>query len=72
MQPDDLDFVATMLADIEVMRYYERTFTRADAQGWLDRQRQRYTEDGHGLWRVSAWPPDRWCRSTATSTSCTE
>jgi RimJ/RimL family protein N-acetyltransferase len=32
MQPGDLDFVAAMLADKEVTRYYERTFTRADAQ----------------------------------------
>jgi RimJ/RimL family protein N-acetyltransferase len=52
MEPADLDFVASMLADKEVMRYYERTFSRADAQAWLDRQRQRYADDGHGLWLV--------------------
>jgi RimJ/RimL family protein N-acetyltransferase len=52
MEPGDLDFVAAMLADKEVMRYYERTFSRADAQAWLDRQRRRYADDGHGLWLV--------------------
>jgi RimJ/RimL family protein N-acetyltransferase len=52
MMPADLDFVAAMLADRDVTRYYERTFTRADAQGWLDRQRKRYADDGHGLWLV--------------------
>jgi [ribosomal protein S5]-alanine N-acetyltransferase len=52
MVPDDLDFIATMLANAEVTRYYERTFTRADAEAWLERQRGRYTADGHGLWLV--------------------
>ncbi len=53
MAADDLDFVATMLAHPEVNRYYERTFTRADAQAWLERQRARYGRDGHGLWLVT-------------------
>jgi RimJ/RimL family protein N-acetyltransferase len=52
MQPDDLDFVAAMLGDPEVMRYYPRVYSRADAQAWLDRQRKRYIDDGHGLWLV--------------------
>lgn len=46
----DLEFVATMMADPEVTRYYERRFSRADAQVWLDRQLERYRVDGHGLW----------------------
>jgi RimJ/RimL family protein N-acetyltransferase len=52
MVPEDLDFVATMLADPDVSRYYERRFDRADAQVWLDRQLARYLRDGHGLWLV--------------------
>ena len=52
MVSDDLDFVATMLADAEVARYYERTFTRKDAAEWLARQRDRYAREGHGLWLV--------------------
>jgi [ribosomal protein S5]-alanine N-acetyltransferase len=46
----DLDFVAGMLADPEVARYYEKTFTRDDAEDWLRRQQARYARDGHGLW----------------------
>ena len=49
----DLDFVATMLAHPEVSRYYERQFTRADAEAWLQRQLTRYATDGHGLWLVT-------------------
>lgn len=46
----DLDFVATMLADPEVMRFYPRVYGRREAAEWLRRQRDRYTDDGHGLW----------------------
>jgi [ribosomal protein S5]-alanine N-acetyltransferase len=52
MVPGDLDFVATMLADPEVTYYYERRFTRGEANAWLDRQLNRYAHDGHGLWLV--------------------
>ena len=52
MVPDDLAFVADMLGHPEVARYYERLFTHADAQGWLERQILRYARDGHGLWLV--------------------
>jgi RimJ/RimL family protein N-acetyltransferase len=52
MAPADLDFVATMLADPEVTLHYERRFSRADAEAWLQRQLDRYARDGHGLWLV--------------------
>jgi len=50
---DDLDFVAEMLADAEVMRFYPKRYTREEAEGWLNRQLERYRTDGHGLWLVS-------------------
>jgi ribosomal-protein-alanine N-acetyltransferase len=50
--PTDLDFVARMMADPDVAHYYERRFSRADSQIWLDRQLERYRQDGHGLWLV--------------------
>lgn len=49
---NDLDFVAAMLADLDVMRYYPKCLTRQEAQGWLDRQQQRYRFHGFGLWLV--------------------
>jgi ribosomal-protein-alanine N-acetyltransferase len=48
----DLDFVAEMLADPLVMRFYPRCYSRSEARLWLQRQRQRYAVDGHGLWLV--------------------
>jgi RimJ/RimL family protein N-acetyltransferase len=53
MTHDDLDFVATMLADPEVMRYYPKVLTREESLGWINRQMARYAADGHGLWLVS-------------------
>lgn len=50
MVPDDLDFVATMLADPEVMRYYPSPLTRDEASAWVELQVRRYDDDGHGLW----------------------
>jgi len=49
---DDLDFVAEMLADPEVMRFYPKRHSRAESLEWIDRNRARYQRDGHGLWLV--------------------
>ena len=51
--PSDLDFVASMLADPETMRFYPRPYTREESAAWIDRQRRRYASDGHALWLVT-------------------
>jgi RimJ/RimL family protein N-acetyltransferase len=50
---DDLDFLAEMLADPEVMRYYPKVATRDEARESLERQFRRYEQDGHGPWLVA-------------------
>jgi len=52
--PDDLDFMAEMLADAEVMRYYPKRLTRELSADWIARQMARYQTDGHGLWLAEA------------------
>ncbi len=52
MTPADLEFLASLLGDPAVMRHYPAPLDRAAAVGWLDRQRQRYADDGCGLWLV--------------------
>jgi RimJ/RimL family protein N-acetyltransferase len=52
MAPDDLDFLAEMLGDADVMRHYPHTLDREGAQVWLDHQLMRYERDGHGFWLV--------------------
>jgi [ribosomal protein S5]-alanine N-acetyltransferase len=52
MIPQDIDFIATMMAHPDVNRFYERRFTREESEIWLDRQLERYRRDGTGLWLV--------------------
>ncbi len=52
MCTDDLDFVAAMLGDAEVMRFYPKRYSCDEAEGWLRRQMERYARYGHGLWLV--------------------
>lgn len=47
---NDIHFMAEMLADAEVMRYYPRRLTRELATDWVERQIVRYEADGYGLW----------------------
>ena len=53
LQPSDLDFVASMLGDPELMRFYPKCYTREESAEWIERQRRRYATDGHALWLVS-------------------
>jgi RimJ/RimL family protein N-acetyltransferase len=46
----DIDFIASMMAHPDVNRFYERRFTRAESETWLERQLDRYRRDGKGLW----------------------
>lgn len=50
MSLNDLDFVACMLADPDVTRYYPKRYSRDEAEAWVRRQLDRYDRHGHGLW----------------------
>ena len=46
----DLERLAALLGDPQVMRHWPRPLTREEAAEWIARQRQRYAEDGYGYW----------------------
>jgi ribosomal-protein-alanine N-acetyltransferase len=46
----DLDFVAAMLAHLEVMQFWPKPFSRAEEVDWIRRQQERYARDGFGYW----------------------
>jgi RimJ/RimL family protein N-acetyltransferase len=48
----DLDDVAALLGDPEVMRYYPAPKSRGEAQAWIDRNQRLYRERGFGLWAI--------------------
>ena len=50
MTPEDIEFIAEMMAHPEVNFFYERRFTRDESEVWLERQIERYRRDGTGLW----------------------
>ena len=52
MRADDLDNVAALLGDPEVMRYYPTPKTREQAQAWIDWNLRNYAEHGVGLWAI--------------------
>ena len=52
MTPDDIEFIAEMMAHPEVNFFYERRFNREESEIWLKRQIERYERDGTGLWLV--------------------
>ncbi len=47
---DDLDFVAEMRADADVMRFYPQRYSRSESAAWIERMLDRYTSDGHAQW----------------------
>lgn len=52
MESSDLDFIAEMLGNAEVMRYWPKCYSREEAEEWLLRQLERYLKDGYGYWLV--------------------
>lgn len=48
----DLDRLAPMLGDREVMRYWPAPLTREEARAWIAKQHRRYAEDGFGYWLI--------------------
>jgi len=53
MRPDDLDDMALLLGDPEVMAYYPRPKTRDEAAYWIQWNRGLYRTRGYGLWLLS-------------------
>lgn len=48
----DADTLALVLSDPETMRYYPAPYDRAGVEQWIERNRQRYQDDGVGLWAI--------------------
>ena len=53
MTPDDLDDMALLLGDPNVMTYYPRPKTRQEAAHWIDWNRGLYRTRGYGLWLLA-------------------
>lgn len=58
MTTSDLDAMAGMLGDPEVMRYYPAPKTRDQAAAWIAWNQRNYAEHGYGLWIVETLAGD--------------
>jgi RimJ/RimL family protein N-acetyltransferase len=58
MTEDDLDRIADLLGDPEVMAFYPAPKTRAESADWIARMQERYRDDGHGLWVIETHDGD--------------
>ena len=52
MSRDDFDSLYNVLADQEIMRHYPYAFDDQKVMNWIDRNVNRYSEHGFGLWAV--------------------
>jgi RimJ/RimL family protein N-acetyltransferase len=52
MTDDDLDSLAAMLGDPEVMTFYAAPKSRSETQGWIDWNKNNYAQYGFGLWII--------------------
>lgn len=50
--PEDVDALASVISDAETMRFYLKPYDRAGVESWIERNRRRYGEFGHGLWAM--------------------
>jgi ribosomal-protein-alanine N-acetyltransferase len=50
--PEDVDALASVISDAETMRFYPAPRDRPGVESWIERNRRRYREDGHGLWAM--------------------
>lgn len=48
----DREDLCEILQDKETMKAYEHAFTDEEVDAWLNRQLERYQQDGFGLWAV--------------------
>ena len=53
MTPDDLDDIAALLGDPEVMRYYPHPKDRDEALDWIRWNQRLYRDEGYGLWGIT-------------------
>jgi [ribosomal protein S5]-alanine N-acetyltransferase len=50
--PADADALAAVISDAETMRFYPEPRDRAGVEAWIERNRRRYRDYGHGLWAM--------------------
>ncbi|HYW36826.1 MAG TPA: GNAT family N-acetyltransferase [Terriglobales bacterium] len=56
--PQDADALALVLSDPQTMRFYPAPYDRSGVEQWIERNRQRYQDNGVGLWAMELTKTD--------------
>jgi [ribosomal protein S5]-alanine N-acetyltransferase len=49
---EDIVSLHSMFSDAETMKYYPAPFSLKKTKNWIQKNKERYEEDGYGLWAV--------------------
>ncbi|MFJ7732675.1 GNAT family N-acetyltransferase [Lysinibacillus sp. NPDC097231] len=49
---NDVMILYSIFSDAETMKYYPSPFNLEQTKNWIEKNKQRYREDGYGLWAV--------------------
>jgi len=52
LTPEDISSLSLVLSDQESMKHYPHAFSNEEVQKWIERNIERYKNDGFGLWAV--------------------
>jgi RimJ/RimL family protein N-acetyltransferase len=52
MNMDDYEALYAVLADTSIMQHYPYTFDEERVKAWIERNMNRYKDNGFGLWAV--------------------
>ena len=52
MNMDDFDALYEVLTDTDIMQHYPYVFDEKRVRSWIERNMNRYRENGFGLWAV--------------------
>ncbi|WP_419150248.1 GNAT family N-acetyltransferase [Lysinibacillus xylanilyticus] len=52
LHDDNISVLYAIFSDAETMKYYPSPFNLEQTKNWIKKNKQRYQEDGYGLWAV--------------------
>ncbi|KMY31268.1 GCN5 family acetyltransferase [Lysinibacillus xylanilyticus] len=52
LNDDDISVLYSIFSDAETMKYYPSPFNLEQTKNWIEKNKQRYREDGYSLWAV--------------------
>jgi len=52
LELSDADYLFEILSDSETMRFYPKTYSKEEVEGWISKSMRSYIDNGFGLWAL--------------------